>query len=471
MMRVLLALVLCLALVPATNAQQKPGDPIRLTVSPAKPPVRPLQYRFAFEEVAKRAGNAATEYKEAGRLYRAARGSEGAEFETQQDAWLQGDLKDLPIKEIDAFFETNKEILPLLEKAARCDRCDWGHREAILKQGIALLIPEVQDMRYLIRMVAVHCRLVLAKGQIGESLHDVRLGLVMARHTADSPIFISMLAGVAMSNIMFDRLDEIIQAAGAPSLYAALTELPSPFISLRPAIEGERLALYGTFPGIADCVQDLNAGPMTQEQIQACTKVINGLFEPSVKRYLEGLNILVKHEAAKKALIAAGRPKEKVDAMPHLQVALLHALLQLDGKYDEMLMMQSLPPWEVANRKEQPRPALGGFAGGADDPAIPLAPLFLPSIQRVTRAQLRLDRRIAALRCVEAIRLYAAAHDGKLPPSLASMKDKSLPVDPFTGTPFEYSVSDKTALLKGNVSPEEKNSPPERLTYEITIRQ
>ena len=84
MIRFLVPLAVCLALAPTALAQQKPGDPIRLTVSPAKPPVRPLQYRFAFEEVAKRTGNAATDYKEAGRLYREARGSEGVAFETSR---------------------------------------------------------------------------------------------------------------------------------------------------------------------------------------------------------------------------------------------------------------------------------------------------------------------------------------------------------------------------------------------------
>jgi hypothetical protein len=108
MIRFFLAPALCLALVPAALAQSKPGDPIRLTVSPAKVTLRPLQYRFQFEEVAKRSGNAATDYKEAGRLYRAARGSEGVAFETQQDVWLEGDLKDLPIKEVEQFSSSGK---------------------------------------------------------------------------------------------------------------------------------------------------------------------------------------------------------------------------------------------------------------------------------------------------------------------------------------------------------------------------
>jgi hypothetical protein len=140
---------------------------------------------------------------------------------------------------------------------------------------------------------------------------------------------------------------------------------------------------------------------------------------------------------------------------------------------DEMQLNQALPPWEAYRKTEKPQrpfPAsvLFGDPGG---PALPLLRYFAPATQRILRAQIRTDRRLAALRCVEAIRLYAATHDGKLPSSLSAIKDKSLPVDPLTGTPFEYSVTDKTAVLKGNMVPEEKEQPQQWLTYEITIRQ
>ena len=43
-----------------------------------------------------------------------------------------------------------------------------------------------------------------------------------------------------------------------------------------------------------------------------------------------------------------------------------------------------------------------------DGPALPLARFFLPAVHRVVLAQARTDRRIAALRVLEAIRLHAA---------------------------------------------------------------
>ncbi len=476
MMRSLLAIALSLALASAACAQSKPGDPIRLTVSPARPPQRPLQYRFAFDEVAKRSGNAATDYLEARRIYRELRGSEGPAIDSQLDSWMEGDLKDFPQKEAEEFFQKYKNVYALLEKAARCDHCDWGHREPLRKQGFNLAIPEIAEMRSFIRMVAAHCRMNLAKGKIDEALHDARLGLVLARHTAESPLLICALVGYATTSMMMNRVDEIIQQPGAPSLYWALTDLPNPYISLRQSLDGERISVYGSFPGMADCVEDLNAGPLTEKQVQdgfqVLAQLLDGFKFPGAQNLL-ALNIAGRHEAAKRALIAAGRPREKVEAMPHYQVAMLHAFLQFDRGMDEMELNQALPPWEAYRKTEKPRrpiPASVLF-GDPDGPALPLLRYFAPAAQRILRAQIRTDRRIAALRCVEAIRLYAETHDGKLPPNLSAIKGMSLPVDPLTGTPFDYSVTDKTAVLKGNVTPEEKDQPTQWLAYEITIRQ
>ncbi len=59
-----------------------------------------------------------------------------------------------------------------------------------------------------------------------------------------------------------------------------------------------------------------------------------------------------------------------------------------------------------------------------------------------------MDQRIALLRHVEALRLYAAEHDGTLPAKLSDVS-VPLPVDPFTGKPFRYEVTGNTAHLRG----------------------
>jgi hypothetical protein len=60
---------------------------------------------------------------------------------------------------------------------------------------------------------------------------------------------------------------------------------------------------------------------------------------------------------------------------------------------------------------------------------------------------MRIGRRFAALQAVEAVRMYAATHDGDPPPNQEALVDSPAPLDPATGTPFEYSVAGSTATL------------------------
>ena len=63
--------------------------------------------------------------------------------------------------------------------------------------------------------------------------------------------------------------------------------------------------------------------------------------------------------------------------------------------------------------------------------------LPMPSLVRARRAHARLEQRIALLRHVEALRMYAAEHEGAFPAKLSEIS-VPLPVDPFTGKPFGY---------------------------------
>ena len=73
---------------------------------------------------------------------------------------------------------------------------------------------------------------------------------------------------------------------------------------------------------------------------------------------------------------------------------------------------------------------------------------LLPHIIKLRRTQGRLEQQIALLRHVEALRLYAAEHDGKLPARLSDIS-VPLPVDPVTGKPFAYAAERNTAHLRG----------------------
>ena len=52
------------------------------------------------------------------------------------------------------------------------------------------------------------------------------------------------------------------------------------------------------------------------------------------------------------------------------------------------------------------------------------------------------------MRIIEALRLYASAHDGRLPEKLGDLT-VPVPGDPINGQPFTYQLDGETAVIEG----------------------
>jgi hypothetical protein len=438
------------------GAEPTAKKPLPLLLHPAAPPARALQYPLLPELRDKRPGNAAEYYRKAYQLFR--ENLEREYYETT-DPWLEMPLKDLPRAEVAKFLEPHAAAFRALEAAARCESCDWEVTERLRKDGNATLIEDLQRLRTLCTFLQLRGRLALFDGDVTGSLHAVQTGLAMARHAAECPCLIADLIGFYLASRMGNLLEELLQHPKTPNLYWALTDLPQPLIDLRLGLQGERVGAYGNFPGLAEAAADPNAGPMTPEQIQKCVeRLLDPRFFPQdenlgvINRLVLGTAVSRKHEEAKKALIALGRPKEKVEALPHLEVALLHAMADYDRALDDFIKWQSLPypvawPRIQATIKGQRKGPVLLMGYGGEGPAIPLTPLMIPALQKILQARGRIDRRFAALRCVEAIRLFAAAHDGTLPAQLDDIQDVPVPLDPVTGKAFQYQCNGGRAVL------------------------
>ena len=151
------------------------------------------------------------------------------------------------------------------------------------------------------------------------------------------------------------------------------------------------------------------------------------------------------HSIAKRELVARGYSEEEVDQMPVSQAVVLHTSLRYDELRDAMFKWFHVPYWQAQPGVEQ---AQKKIAESADSEPIPLASVLLPAVANCQVAMARTERRNATLRTVEAIRLYAAAHDGKLPESLGEITEVPVPVNPFTGQPFAYRLDGDTAVLQ-----------------------
>ena len=81
----------------------------------------------------------------------------------------------------------------------------------------------------------------------------------------------------------------------------------------------------------------------------------------------------------------------------------------------------------------------------------------------------RLDRNMAALQCVEAIRLYAAAHNGKFPNELSDIAQVPIPDNPATQKPLIYRCTGSKATLEAPA----KKGQEDRYTirYELSLNE
>jgi hypothetical protein len=162
-------------------------------------------------------------------------------------------------------------------------------------------------------------------------------------------------------------------------------------------------------------------------------------------------------KAARQRLVESGLPAGAVKALPALQIVLLDEKREYEARRDEQMKWRGVPFW----RADQSPPARDRHGW--------LFAQLVPPAYHVFRSMARLDQRIALLRHVEAIRMYAAEH-GKVPARLADLA-VPLPVDPITGKPFAYRVEGGKAIVRGSPPRGQEKSAGFNVQYEVSIRK
>jgi hypothetical protein len=180
---------------------------------------------------------------------------------------------------------------------------------------------------------------------------------------------------------------------------------------------------------------------------------------------------LLGYSHAKEQLIAQGTDPKRVEQMAVGQVLAIYTERNYHRFADDFEKVWYMPFWESRERAEEVEAQLDKSrltSGAADREILPLVSLLLPALHAARSAQVRLDREIAALRVIEALRMYAAANDGKLPPALNNIKQVPVPLNPATGKPFLYRLEGDTAILE---LPESEGTPGYGRRFEIRIAE
>ena len=347
------------------------------------------------------------------------------------------------------------EIYSDMERAARFESCDW---QQPIREGnyIAILLPEVQQMRTYGRLLEAKAHLEIAEGRYDEAVRTLQTGYAEARHVVQSPTLVSALVGVTIAGTMSNEVQQLIQQPDAPNLYWALSTLPRPLVDFRLGGEAESNLLYLQFPRLRD-LDKKNLSPeewrkLLNEVMEDIRTIWDTSVDPHMLPAVTTLLALRGYPLAKRTLIEQGRTAAEVEAMPVAQVVLLYTVQLYEELSDDQFKWFFLPAAEAGDGLQRAEQRMSR-AFTAKREIIPLASILLPASASAKKAETRLEWKLAMLRIFEAMRLYAAAHDGQWPDHLSDITNVPVPVNPYDGKPFVYRREGDKAILNSETGP------------------
>ncbi len=439
-----------------------------LSLDPAPEPRPALRYRLFPLASERTPGDAAPVYL---RLRHETKDARMEQIREKADAWLAVPLAEFPTAEAREFLDTLSYRTDQLRFGARRQTCDWNYTlPEQAEHAIEILLPDAQEMRKWGSLLAIKARCEVAERRYDEAVRTCETGLAFAEHVAEGPFAINFLVAAAIAQSMLDRVEELIAQPGAPNLYWALSALPRPVISLRRGAETEQRVGEMVVPEVADLDRPRTKAEWSSRLdrlIERTNRLAGTLRETGGDANLAGEVDPARFKAeslpaAREYLRQRGLADESITDDRALVLSIAWTYREVRDDTFKTFYLPFAEATALQAKSDGPgKSKLGG-------PAAVLAALDPASPSALALAQLRPERRVAALRVVEALRMTAASDGGKLPASLDAVTIVPIPPDPATGKPFEYRLEGDAAFLVG---PTTQHIPPPGISYRITIRK
>jgi hypothetical protein len=452
----------------------KAAKPKELVLSPAPEPAPALRYRLLPVSSELNPGNAAPVYL---RIRHELNDERWKQIDEKSNAWSNLPLDKLPLEEARKFVESWEPRLKLLEYGTRREFCDWDYtvREQKL-EVIQILLPDCQSMRQWGRVLAIKARLEIAERKYDQAIETIETGLAFGRHVSEGPFIINNLVGSALCSVMVAAVEELVEQPDAPNLYWALSALPRPLVGMRMALETEQRLGENMIPELTMVDESHTRAEWSilleklYERLRNLASSLTGDAQVNAKLKAQldlELDAFRKEnvEPSRKFLLEQRHlDPRRVKLMSDDELVARALVGQYRDMRDDLFKLGYLP-WREAR--------VLGTEVEKRIKAVKPGPLTIfaeiqPSLMACLLAEVRLDRRVASLRVLEAIRLHAAAHDGKLPRGLDEIKEVPLPDDPATGKPFLFHREGDVVLLSAQPG---LIPAPGELSYRITIRK
>jgi hypothetical protein len=457
---------LCGSALGADKEADKSIEVKRLSLSPSAEPVPAMAYRLLPRQLDKKTGNAALLYYAAAALC-----PDGGEESVAEKIgeWRDLPVEELPRKEVEEALASFSSCFHQIELATHRADCDW---ETPVEEGFSLQMAPLADFRRMIFALQLQIRLKVADGQTDEAFEMLQQGIQMGRDIAEGPTLIQDLVGIAITAVMLRDVEDMMQKPDSPNLYWALAALPEPMIDMYSSLEYEREVLFIEFPRLRDLESEVLTPAQASKIASDFIKKLSSMDGSGDDMPFQGVLplgwVMMHYSDAKQFLAGKGFSQQRIEAMPAAQAVLIYQKQEYLEMLDNLFKWFAFPYYQSRPYLEQGEDIIGKHHRDKGL-KVNLFTVMFPALYRIAFLQARLDRDIAMLQTIEAIRLFAAENSGQLPGSLADITFVPIPTDPVTGEGFLYRrINARNARFEAPVSPAESRKRP---VYELTVRR
>ena len=447
---------------PATQPTAPAVD--KLTLHPAAASQPSLRHKLLPDLIDQTPGNAVTLYLIARRFWPDQKTTnEVLQPENGRFDYLETPIDKFPHQYSERLLAAYSETLTYVDLGARRREAHWdtGWRE----RGFGGKSPfgYADDLRHAANLLSFRARFQIAQHDWAGAEYTLQTEFSLARHFGVEDLLIHAMIESGFADIALSGpVEEWVSRDNSPNLYWALTDLPRPFVELRPVPEWEQMSLPYWKPHIA---QALRGELPPQRWPQVVRDMVGDLQEshPPYKRDPAAIEAEARRltqsalPRAKEYLRSHDHPIAEIDAMSPEQAVGMYLVQEYQTVSEELWRVWTLPFWESQEQMLKTWRTLGPDKPPAlENPLVQTnllnfynnRPRYeIPSTLRDRYQVARPDRLIALMRTIEALRDYAAHHDSHAPQRLDQITDLPLPVDPMTGKPFAYQLEGRTATL------------------------
>ncbi len=440
-----------------------------------------LKYRLIPDDFDMEEGNAAIHYlKAAGFLEqsnaqkriseihadaaRLAREQEKSPQQIPPHVWQTMPPGELPLDEVKEYLKLTSFQAPFIEEGAQQRRFDLNRDIHELDNPLGYLIPEIQAMREVARLQHLRCKVAIAENRVEDAITLLGQQYAMGRHLGQDDFIVSALVGISFAGLAWPDALSLVQLEDTPNLYWAFASAPRPMVDMSHAMAMERQLLFQQLKPLQEVDEKLRPAGYWQNFVDRLIPYVRGYSREIGVSWLKGDQetaraamvtfIAGAYPSAKRYLVEdCGMDNEKVVAYPTAQTVFLAIVRYYEEARDSYFKWTHLPYHQAfaatqGGAFEHFATLSGNDAGWIAAPEAIMRPV--PHVFRAATA--RIDQTLAMLQTVEAIRMYGAANDGKLPNALADLP-LPVPVEPVTGKPLDYRCFENHAVLTGHDLP------------------